>query len=87
MGALDKRQKRYFEDPKRFADTWNALAFNGFEFIHWAELSEGNPVLTHVDTVQTLERISDVVMKTWEKTMTNRETERRGESCARRWMI
>ena len=63
MGALDKRQKRYFEDPKRFADTWNALAFNGLELIHWAELSEGNPVLTHADTGQTLEKISDVVMK------------------------
>lgn len=63
MGALDKRQKRYFEDPKRFADTWNALMFNGFEFINATELSEGNPVLTHADELQTLERISDIVMK------------------------
>lgn len=63
MGALDKRQKRYFEDPKRFADTWNALVFKGFEFLHWAELREGNPVLTHADEGGTLERISDIVMK------------------------
>ena len=63
MGVLDKRQKRYFEDPKRFADTWNALVFNGFEFIHWAELCEGNPVMTHADEAQTLERTSDIMMK------------------------
>ena len=63
MGVLDKRQKRYFEDPKRFADTWNALVFNGFEFIHWAELCEGNPVMTHADEAKTLERTSDIMMK------------------------
>ena len=63
MGALDKRQKRYFEDPKRFADTWNALMFKGLGLIDWKELREGNPVLTHADEGGTLERISDVVMK------------------------
>ena len=63
MGVLDKRQKRYFEDPKRFADTWNALVFQGLEVIRWEELSEGNPVLTYAGASQTLEKTSDIVMK------------------------
>ena len=31
MGVLVKKQKGYFEDPRKFADLWNALVYEGDE--------------------------------------------------------
>lgn len=63
MGELDKKQKQYFEDPRRFADIWNALMFQGLEVVSSEELSEGSPVQSYADPDQTLERIADMIMK------------------------
>ena len=63
MGKLDKRQKKYFEDPKRFADAWNTLVFHGMELVRWWELQEANTVMTNTDSAETLEKIPDMVMK------------------------
>ena len=63
LGELDKKQKQYFEDPRRFADIWNALMFQGLEVVSSEELSEGSPVQSYADPDQTLERIADMIMK------------------------
>ena len=49
MGKIDKRQKLYFEDRRRFADIWNGTVFGGEQVIPWEELDEKNTVLTHTD--------------------------------------
>ena len=33
MGELDKKQKVYFEDPKKFANVWNALVYEGEQVV------------------------------------------------------
>ena len=45
MGVLDKIQKNYFEDSRRFADVWNTLFFRG-KVIDWHDLQESNTVFT-----------------------------------------
>ena len=62
MGALDKKQKVYFENPKRFADAWNATVFQGEQVIKAEELQETNTVLTVADGDNNEERIADVIM-------------------------
>ena len=62
MGALDKKQKVYFENPKRFADAWNATVFQGEQVIKAEELQETNTVLTVADGANNEERIADVIM-------------------------
>ena len=62
MGVLDKKQKDYFEDPKRFADIWNGILFGGFEVIRWEELSECDSVLTY-GRGKGMEKTADGIMK------------------------
>ena len=62
MGALDKKQKVYFSDPKRFADAWNGILFGGLEVIRWQELSECDSVITNGEG-KGEERIADAIMK------------------------
>lgn len=62
MGALDKKQKNYFRDPKRFADAWNGILFGGLEVIRWQELAECDSVLTYSDG-KGEEKTADVIMK------------------------
>ena len=62
MGALDKRHKKYFKDPRRFADAWNGLVFGGLEVISWQELSECDSVLTYAQG-KGIERTADAIMK------------------------
>ena len=62
LGKLDKKQKNYFKDPKRFADIWNGILFGGREVFDWRELSECDSVLTS-SKGKGIERIPDMVMK------------------------
>jgi len=62
LGALDKKHKKYFKDPRRFADAWNGLVFGGLEVIRWQELSECDSVLTYAQGKGS-ERIADAIMK------------------------
>ena len=69
MGFLDRKQKEYFEDPRRFADIWNAFVFQGRKVLDGSELQEGSPVMTHADRKGRaggkggVERIADLVTK------------------------
>ena len=63
MGELDKRQKVYFEDPRKFADVWNALVYEGEQVVSWKGLRECSPVLVHAEGEGTKERTPDVCMK------------------------
>ncbi len=62
MGALDKKQKAYFKEPRRFADAWNGILFQGQEVIRWNELQECDSVLTYGEG-KGVERTADVIMK------------------------
>ncbi len=62
MGALDKKHKAYFKDPRRFADAWNGLVFGGLEVIRWQELSECDSVQTYAQG-KGIERVADAIMK------------------------
>ena len=62
MGALDKKQKAYFKEPRRFADAWNGILFQGREVIRWDELEECDSVLT-CEEGSGVERTADVIMK------------------------
>ena len=63
MGELDKKQKVYFEDPRKFADVWNALVYEGEQVVSWKGLRECSPVLVHAEGEGTKERTPDVCMK------------------------
>lgn len=63
MGELDKKQKVYFEDPRKFADVWNALVYEGEQVVSWEGLRECSPVLVHAEGEVTEERTPDVCMK------------------------
>ena len=63
MGKEDKSLKNYFEDPRRFADAWNAVVYKGQQVIKAEELHEVNSVFTAVTGSVEEERIADMVMK------------------------
>ena len=63
MGKVDKKQKVYFKDPRKFADLWNGVFYHGEQVISWEELTEVDSVQTHIEDGQCLERIGDVIMK------------------------
>ena len=63
MGELDKKQKVYFEDPRKFADVWNALVYEGEQVVSWEGLRECSPVLVHAEGEGAEERTPDVCMK------------------------
>lgn len=63
MGKLDRRQKTYFEDPKRFADLWNGIQFHGEQVISGEELQEINAIQTYVSEGEDEERTADMIMK------------------------
>ena len=67
MGVLDKKQKGYFEDPRKFADLWNALVYEGEQVISWEGLQECNAVLFHAEGDEPVEKVADCVMKQTEK--------------------
>ena len=63
MGELDKKQKVYFEDPRKFADVWNALVYEGEQVVSWEGLRECSPVLVHAEGEGAEEKTPDVCMK------------------------
>ena len=63
LGKEDKSLKNYFEDPRKFADAWNAVVYKGRQVIKAEELHEVNSVFTAVTGSVEEERIADMVMK------------------------
>lgn len=63
MGELDKLQKRYFKDSKRFADVFNAILYHGEQVISPDELEDDDSVLTYAQGNHSMERIADLIKK------------------------
>lgn len=61
MGKIDKIQKAYFKDKRRFADLWNGLVFQGKQIVNGHSLEECDSV--QLLSNENVERTADVIMK------------------------
>lgn len=67
MGKIDIAQHNYLSNPRRFADIWNGIAFNGKQVINWKDLSDIDSTQTYFKNTIALKKTADLIKK-WTST-------------------